>query len=67
MTVYERLQTMKNNFENAMEASDSILFRKLWFDRSKEVQKKMEELTIEEASQTYNKEYVVTRLIGAIA
>lgn len=67
MTVYERLQIMKNNFDNAMEAADSILFRKLWFDRSKEVQKKMDELTIEEANQTYNKKYVVTRLIGAMA
>ena len=67
MTVYERLQIMKNNFDNAMETSDSCLFRKLWFDRSKEVQKKMDELTIEEANQTYNKKYVVTRLIGAMA
>ena len=48
-TKYERLLTMKDNFTRAASKAENNFMIALWTVRAEDVQKKLDEITLEEA------------------
>ena len=51
MTKYAKLKTMKDNFSKAASMARSNDMIALWVTRAEDVQKQMDEMTLEEASK----------------